>query len=71
MHYAGVKRRKLANGKVNIVGASGVVTGIHLGFFRYVSNLGKPHVLRVNGLTADDYFGVIRDSARGADDSSS
>ena len=25
----------------------------------------------MNGLTADDYFGVIRDSARGADDSSS
>jgi hypothetical protein len=58
-----VKRRKLANGKVNIVGAFGVVTGIHVGFFRYVSNRGKPHVLRVNGLTADDYFGVIRDSA--------
>ena len=55
-----MKSRKLANGKVNIVGAFGVVTGIHVGFFRYVSNRGKPHVLRVNGLTADDYFGVIR-----------
>src|SRR5271167_1816890 len=64
-----VKGRKLPNGRVDVVGAFGVVAWIHVGFRRLERNGRKLHILRVNRLTADDHdLGVIRDLARCADD---
>src|SRR5271165_3015818 len=64
-----VKGRKLPNGRVDVVGAFGVVAWIHVGLCRLERNRRELHVLRVNRLTTDDYdLGVIRDLARRADD---
>lgn len=64
-----VKRRKLANSGVDLVGPFGVVARINVRLRRPKGNRRKPHLLRVNGLTAnDDDLGIIRDLAGRADD---